>query len=338
MHSSPSAAVPTAVREIGDPGRRRFLVGCAGVSLAALWPDSSDARSQAADPDAVERTPSSTDEPLYAAPTTRDRIGRVLAPVLVDGQGPFRFLVDTGATHSALSPALVARLALVTDSSAPVRIQGVTGSAIVPTVKVRRLEAGAIRLHDLEMPVIEPHVFAEADGILGTEGMRGHRLDIDFVADRVTITRSRGEAAPRGFTVVPARRRRHGVLVVDARIGTVRGLAIIDTGAERTLGNPLLQRRLLLGAGSAGAARSPTEVYGATDAVQPGESLYAPRVRVGDAVLENLQVTFADLHVFRYWGLQDTPALLLGMDLLGVASRLIIDYRSFELQLLQRTG
>lgn len=336
MRSSASAAVPTVLREVGDPGRRRFLAGCAGVSLASLWPGSPDARAQAADPGATEHAPPSTDEPLYAAPTTRDRVGRVLVPVVVDGQGPFRFLVDTGATHSALSPALVQRLGLVVGSSAPVRIQGVTGTAIVPTVRVRQLEAGAIRLHDLEMPVIEPHIFAEADGILGTEGMRGHRLDIDFGADRVTITRSRGEAAPRGFVAVPARQRRHGVLVIDARIGPVRGRAIIDTGAERTLGNLLLQRRLLLDARGAGEVRRPTQVYGATDAVQPGESLYAPRIRIGDVVLANLQVTFADLHVFRYWDLEDTPALLLGMDLLGVASRLIIDYRRFELQILQR--
>lgn len=324
--------------------RRHFLAGCASLPLTSAWLGSTAASAGPGEPPVPVTGPpldtataaTAADEPLYAAPTTFDRIGRVLAPVMVDDQGPFRFVVDTGATHSALTPALAERLGLVIGSGAPVLMQGVTGAAVVPTVRVRRLEAGAIRLDELELPVIERHVFAEADGILGVAGMRGIRLDVDFVADRVTITRSRGEAAPRGFTVVPARQRRQGVLVVDARIGPVRGRAIIDTGAERTLGNLLLQRRLLLDARSAGAARRPTQVYGATDVVQPGESVLAPRIRIGDATLENLQVTFADLHVFRYWGLENTPALLLGMDLLGVASRLIIDYRRFELQILQR--
>src|SRR5690606_32715782 len=43
------------------------------------------------------------EEALYASPTRRDRIGRIIAPVIINGQGPFRFVVDTGATHSAIS-------------------------------------------------------------------------------------------------------------------------------------------------------------------------------------------------------------------------------------------
>jgi predicted aspartyl protease len=316
-----------------------------GVALLAAWPGARAApppepvpAPAAAEPTTAPGAPAvaAPDEPLYAAPTTLDRVGRVLAPVRIDGQGPFRFIVDTGATHSALSPALVARLGLVAGSGAPVRMQGVTGSAVVPTVKVDRLEAGALRLRNLELPVIEPRVFAQADGILGVEGMAGNRLDIDFLQDRVTITRSRGEPAPQGFMVVPARQRRRGVLIVDARIGRVRGSALIDTGAERTLGNLLLQRRLALDAASTGETLPPTQVYGATEAVQQGESLRAPRIRIGDAALTDLDITFADLHIFRYFGLDAVPALLIGMDMLGVVARLIIDYRRHELQVRER--
>jgi hypothetical protein len=39
------------------------------------------------------------EEPRFVAPTRRDRIGRILAPVLVNGQGPFRLVLDTGASH-----------------------------------------------------------------------------------------------------------------------------------------------------------------------------------------------------------------------------------------------
>ncbi len=46
------------------------------------------------------------DEPRFVAPTRRDRIGRIWAPVLVNGQGPFRLVLDTGASHSALTPRL----------------------------------------------------------------------------------------------------------------------------------------------------------------------------------------------------------------------------------------
>jgi hypothetical protein len=113
----------------------------------------------------------------------------------------------------------------------------------------------------------------------------------------------------------------------------VRGRAIIDTGAERTLGNPELQRRLAQLPGSDGEAGRPTQVYGATAAVTSGESRIAPAIRIGEASLDNLEITFADLHVFRYWKLDQVPALMIGMDLLGVVARLVVDYRRAEIHI-----
>lgn len=356
----------------GPHSRRRFVADCgaAAAALLASWPGLAAARMQRVDDRGV-RMPGAvgipgTDRPLssepaphpavapgeslsglgsemaddggplYAAPTRLDAVGRVMAPVMIEGQGPFRFIVDTGATRSALSPGLVARLGLVAGSGAPVRVIGVTGEAVAQTVRVGRLEAGALQLRDLDMPIVEPRVFAQADGILGIEGMTGKRLDIDFDADRVSITRSRGERPPDGFLIVPVERRRGGILVVEARIGRVRGRALIDTGAERTLGNPELQRRLRLDPRHDGEPGVAIQIHGATEAVQSGESLIAPEIRLGDAVLDNLEVSFADLPVFRYWKLEAVPALLIGMDLLGVVAQLVVDYRRAELQIRHR--
>src|SRR5258708_26422225 len=58
-------------------------------------------------PEAVEPgsiAPLGRDALLLASPTTRDHIGRVVVPVMVNGQGPFRFSGETGANHSPLSP------------------------------------------------------------------------------------------------------------------------------------------------------------------------------------------------------------------------------------------
>lgn len=305
--------------------RRRFVADC-GMATATAWLVLSDLVS------GVE----GDDGPLYAAPTRLDAVGRVMVPVMVDSQGPFRFIVDTGATRSALSPGLVGRLGLEAGSGAPVRVVGVTGEVVAQTVRVGRLEAGALQLLNVDLPIIEPRVFAEADGILGVDGMAGKRLDIDFDTDRVSITQSRGERAAGGFLIVPVERRRGGMLIVDARIGRVRGRALIDTGAERTLGNPELQRRLRLDPRHDGEPGVATQIYGATDAVQSGESLIAPEIRIGDALLDNLEVTFADLPVFRYWKLDTVPALLIGMDLLGVVAQLVVDYPRAELQIRHR--
>jgi hypothetical protein len=51
-------------------------------------------------------------EPRYVAPTLRDRIGRIWAPVFLNGKGPFRLVLDTGASRSAVIPTVAERLGL----------------------------------------------------------------------------------------------------------------------------------------------------------------------------------------------------------------------------------
>jgi hypothetical protein len=65
-------------------------------------------------------------------------------------------------------------------------------------------------------------------------------------------------------------------------------------------------------------------------------SMIAPTIYLGEAELRDLEVTFGDLHVFRIWKLEDEPAILIGMDLLGSVERLVIDYRRRELQVKPR--
>src|SRR5262245_48388599 len=73
-------------------------------------------------------------EPLFAVPTQRDRIGRILAPVMINGKGPFRLIIDTGANHSTVSPHILEKLGLVPAPENDRIVHGVTGSARVPSV------------------------------------------------------------------------------------------------------------------------------------------------------------------------------------------------------------
>src|SRR6266571_4156589 len=68
---------------------------------------------------------------LFASPTTRDHIGRVVVPVMINGHGPFRFIVDTGANHSTISPGLARELGLTPSVAASIVLDGITGSAQV---------------------------------------------------------------------------------------------------------------------------------------------------------------------------------------------------------------
>jgi predicted aspartyl protease len=249
--------------------------------------------------------------------------------VEINGQGPFRFIVDTGANHSALSPSVAERLALPTVPGG-VEVHGVTGTATLPAVHVASLRAGDLSLPPSVMPVLPGDIFGGADGLLGVAGIQKMRLDVDFLHDRVSIGPSNGRRARDGFLVVRASLWQGGLLLVDGRVGSVPTKVIIDTGAERTMGN-LPLRAAVLG-GREKDEELETTVLGATPEVGSGTYFRAPRISIGRAQLLDLAVTFGDLHVFELWGLTNEPALVLGMDVLGKLEQFVVDYRRQEFQ------
>jgi len=292
-------------------------------------------RAYAADPPqtkGVSSADSRDSQPLYATSTRIDRTGRVLAPVFVNGHGPYRFILDTGANRSALGPHLVGLLGLAVAADVTVEVHGVTGSASLPAVQNVTLTAGEIVVNLARMPVLTPGILADADGILGIEGLADARVEVDFERDRVTVTRSHGERAPDGYLVVPVTLKNGGLLRTTARIGRVRAVAIVDTGAERSLGNLALREALLQRLPRHLKEKAAT-VLGATQDVTEGTYFLSPKVLIGDAELNHLEITFGDLHVFRLWDAVDEPTIVIGMDLLGTAKQLAIDYRRREIQI-----
>ncbi|MFO0511368.1 MAG: retropepsin-like aspartic protease, partial [Gammaproteobacteria bacterium] len=140
-------------------------------------------------------------EPRYVAPTLRDRIGRIWAPVTIDGKGPLRLVLDTGASRSALTPAALNKLGIQPDLDRMVLLRGTTGSARVQTVRVGQVEIGVL-LAERQTMVVVDDAFGGADGVLATTALRDRRILADFRRDRIEITRSSGERAPPGFTTL----------------------------------------------------------------------------------------------------------------------------------------
>jgi predicted aspartyl protease len=262
--------------------------------------------------------------PQYAAPTTLDQVGRVLAAVMVNGQGPFRFVVDTGANRTAISARLAAALGLVIDTNVVIEVHGVTGSAVVPAVDGVTLDVGDFRYPSQRLPVLDDVIFSDADGILGVEALQNHRVEIDFVEDKVTVRRSSARRMTAGTLVVPATLARGGLLLVKGRVGKIRTNVIIDTGAERTIGNLALHRALVQSRSS--RIETYSTVIGATPGVVQAIALDTPTIAIGDARLNDVIVSFADLHVFSLWDLGDEPALVVGMDVLGTVEHMVVDY------------
>jgi predicted aspartyl protease len=274
--------------------------------------------------------PSTTPDLLFASPTRIDHVGRIVAPVMIDGKGPFRFIIDTGASSSGISPQLALTLGLDSADQAAMVVNGITGTEEVPSVRIDRLEAGDLVIEDSRFPVIWAPLMAGADGILGIAGLRKESVFVDFRRNRVAISRSLRASDRAGLDKVPAKVLGDGLLAVEGQVDGVTVQAIIDTGSERTLGNAALHNALYAQHRSL-AAPLVTNVYGATPAIASGEVHVVSAITLGPMNISNVAVVFGDFHIFEVWGMEDRPTVIVGMDILGTANSLGLDFRGSQI-------
>jgi len=279
----------------------------------------------AVEPGLVE--PLESEALLFASPTTRDHIGRVVVPVMINGRGPFRFIVDTGANHSTISPGLARELGLTPTQAPSIVLDGITGSAQVSFVTIDRLQAGDLTIEGTALPVVWASVMAGADGILGAAGIKEKSLLVDFQRNRVAISRGVEPALRASTMKVHAVRLAGGLMTLETRIGGVPVRAVIDTGAERTLGN-LALRDALRARRTHGVLAMMTSVYGATKEVESGEIQIVPPIVIDSLRITDVAMVFGEFHIFKVWGMQDQPAMIIGMDVLGTVASLSIDFKN----------
>jgi predicted aspartyl protease len=268
-------------------------------------------------------------EPRFVAPTRRDRIGRIWAPVLINGKGPFRLVLDTGASHSAVIAHVAESLGLPAQASGKVLVLGVTGSAIVPLIHVERMEVGDLLINATVLPIVAD-VFGGAEGVLGREGLLDMRILADFGRDILIISRSHGERAIPGFSAIPLTLTRDGLLMADVRVGSLRAKALIDTGGQQTVGNLALREALMR---HRPPDAKPEDIIGVSLDVRRGENIATAPISFGTITIRGVRVTFGEMFLFEHWALTREPALMIGMDMLGSVDTLIIDYKMRELQI-----
>lgn len=303
-----------------SPTRRHTTFGL----LAAAAASPALAQEASLTQDAIELP--DEDHPPASLDTRQDRNEHMLAPVHINGQGPFHFLLDTGANISCVSNRLMQRLDLKSSETAPVHT--VVGVKHRPMVMLDHLQVGPRNRRKVRAPSL-PIQGAEVDGVLGVDWLKGQRLVLDFKGKKLEIVKSRADSNEPGRVVVVPARRRHGQLtIVDADLSGKRISAIIDSGAQGSLCNKKLREIVRAQDIKRGDMGPPKYVRMETLAGESftGESIFLPFLRLGGLHLGNVGVTYADMHVFDIWGLKDSPALVIGMDLLAQFEEVALDF------------
>lgn len=275
--------------------------------------------------------------PAAAAPTEPEEADveagydpdlRMTAPVLVDGRGPFAFVVDTGANRSVVASEIAQALGL--RPGGPVQLHSIAGTQRVETARVGRLQVGGLVTTDLRMPIL-PRASLGADGLIGLDALRRRVVELDFNRRTLRIGKSRRRTVLRSatdsrFATVRARYRFGPLTLVDARAAGRPIVAFVDSGAETTVVNTALRDAMPTGALTFPFGLQPVPVYGVAGQVMQGQLALLDRLRFEGVELLDLPVVISDLHTFSLWELQDRPAMLLGANTLRAFSTVTLDF------------
>lgn len=250
---------------------------------------------------------------------------RMAVDVMVDGGGPFRFIVDSGADRSVIGAGLARRLGL--PAGPAVMLNGMAGASRVDTVRLGQLRIGASVIPDIVAPAL-PERNLGAQGLLGIDALAEQRLMLDFDKKAITVQDARRPAPvqSRDEIVVTARRRNGQLILTEVTAADRTIYAVIDTGSQATVGNTALLERIT-------RMRRPPPGREVTLVSVTGEVIVAKEVvlrelRIGGVTLKGVPVAFVDAPPFALFGLAKQPALLLGTDVLGVFRRVSLDFRN----------
>ena len=249
---------------------------------------------------------------------------RVTIPISIDGKGPWPFVIDTGSQRTVIARDLAQRLAL--PPRADVTILSMTGRSQVATVALPRLTFGAGVIDDIEAPVLEGEHLGAA-GLLGLDSLHDRRVVLNFRSGTMDIAdsgRRRTFPTDPDTIVVEARRKRGQLILLDSRVNGMRVNIMLDTGSHYSIGNLALRDKLLR------KKRAP-DLLTATLTSVTGGTLIGEVGRIGSVALGRVNLTevpviFADASPFAELGMQDKPALLLGISALRVFDRVAIDF------------
>ncbi|MFA6220082.1 MAG: aspartyl protease family protein [Erythrobacter sp.] len=248
----------------------------------------------------------------------RDRHERMTIPVTIGGAGPYRFLIDTGAQATVVTHELVEDLALRHSGRARLVAMGATSE--VDTVELDDLEFANRSVSGLISPALDAtHI--GADGILGLDSLQGTRVLLDFREGRMKIADAPGEQSNSGYEIIVRARRKLGQMIItDARVDGVRTAVIIDTGAQASMANNALLRRIRT------RERGEVTSIDVLGTLMSNGAVWIRRLEIGGAQMNGVPVAITDSPIFAALGIAGKPALILGVANLRAFDRVAIDF------------
>ncbi|MEO1241228.1 MAG: aspartyl protease family protein [Pseudomonadota bacterium] len=268
-------------------------------------------------------------EPVASIPYRIEYNGWYTVDITVNGRGPYQFIVDTGATLTAVFENMTESQDFEPADVPEKRVLGIIGAQELPAVKIGGLEAGGIRLDDhvgviipdWDDPGPKPH------GVLGLDFLSRYIVLFDAVRQRIEFFDPGNPPTDEAADMTRTRLRFStfnrdygGLYTINVSIANRTIPCIVDLGADGTLLNYRTMRRLLGGiyvdprreTGSTTGSKI-RDVFGDESAAL---SIRAGPIRINGARWDRRTFLIYNAGIFQELGINRKSYGLLGADLL----------------------
>ncbi len=159
----------------------------------------------------------------------------IFTKVLINGQGPFNFVIDTGASQVVLSEKVIGQLGLKPVTTTVMHGVGGGGRIDSKLFTVNEITLGQVKVKNLPIGTFnDPLVTQLADGILGTSALADFIVTVNYAENRLELTKKAVASTPTTETL--SARCFSNLMLVPLEInGQFHGNFVVDTGAVTTV-------------------------------------------------------------------------------------------------------
>ncbi|MCJ9429674.1 aspartyl protease family protein [Kordiimonas marina] len=253
------------------------------------------------------------------------RVGAKVGAKVGSGK-TYPFVLDTGSGRSMVYRSLVTELGLKALPFKSVRVHTATGLRSMPLYDVGVLQAlgrtlpadGIAMMPDVGKP--------GAYGILGVDLMGGMMLEIG--GDRVRVIKDDDPLPAGDWYQIGGRPVGNGSLAVDVNVAGLAIPALVDTGANFTVVNQAAAIKLMQMADITITDKN-TGIRAAGGGMRAG-TFTADSLTIGGKTYKDVRILVASLPVFATLGAARSPAMILGVDVIG-RQPVVLDFGAWTL-------
>lgn len=260
---------------------------------------------------------------LAVIPRQVSSTGHILVETSLNGLGPYRFVIDTGASISVVYERARAKVGIETVPNIRVHVFGIAGEGLFPLGQVAEFRVGNERWQHARVALLPDteSVSNRIDGILGVDFLSQYAV-LYSGRERVLVLYPRELVSNRsykGWDSIALRELRVGdgnvaVLALDMYIDTEHIPAVFDLGATSSLMNRRAAKALDV---LVRRPRDRPDVHGISGSSEVLVELHVGRLRISNSIWRNRIFLVGDFPVFQTLGINRQPAAIAGADLFG---------------------